>query len=93
VFSLRHGPEFLAEDGPARGRLDGRSYAYKGKVWKEKTMGRASHDRLDTSAPRTVHEEYLHDRTNAGFEKSLAQRGRIGDADAEVFHQPSWPRS
>jgi hypothetical protein len=58
----------------------------------EETMGSEGHDRLNASAPGTVHEKCIHNCADVGVEKSFAQRRRIWYANADILHQSSGPR-
>lgn len=54
---------------------------------KIQSLGRKSSHRLDPPARGPLHQGRINHRPNAGFEKSFAERLRIGHANAHVFHQ------
>jgi len=53
----------------------------------KETLGRARQDRFHTSASRTLYQERQRHRAFSGQQARFAQRARLRNEDADVFHQ------
>ena len=53
-------------------------------------MGGRREDGFHSSTPGIVYQERKHNRQDTGFEEGLAERSKLGNADAHLLHKPGW---